>query len=133
MNESFLHFIWKYRLLQGPLTTTEGETLTVIHPGWHNHDAGPDFSTAKIKIGDTLWAGNVEIHVKASDWQKHQHQQDPAYKNIILHVVYENDQPVKAHLPPSWLKMPSTNPYMPDILTLFKTKTGFPVNIRQAP
>jgi hypothetical protein len=95
MNESFLHFIWKYRLLQGPLTTTEGETLTVIHPGWHNHDAGPDFSTAKIKIGDTLWAGNVEIHVKASDWQKHQHQQDPAYKNIILHVVYENDQPVK--------------------------------------
>lgn len=92
MNESFLHFVWKYRMLKGTLRTTEGEIISIEHPGWHNHDAGPDFSTAKIRIEDTLWVGNVEIHINSSDWIKHQHQHDPAYQNIILHVVFNHDK-----------------------------------------
>lgn len=99
MKESFLHFLWKYRLFHGPLKTHTGEIINVEHPGWHNHDAGPDFLTAKIRIGDTLWAGNVEIHTHASDWLKHQHDKDKSYKNIILHVVYDDDKPLDINAP----------------------------------
>ncbi len=73
--------------------------VTVIHTGWHNRHAGPDFTTAKVKIGDTIWAGNVEIHIKTSDWLKHGHQHDKAYQNIILHVVYEHDEPLNENFP----------------------------------
>lgn len=76
------------------LFTSDGEELTIIHPGEHNHNAGPDFTNAKIKLGNTVWAGNVEIHIRSSDWVKHKHQHDAAYSNLILHVVFENDLPV---------------------------------------
>lgn len=90
--EELLHHIWKYRLFDTKgLKTTDGQPIEVIKPGILNDNAGPDFSNARLKIGETEWAGNVEIHVKASDWFKHQHQNDPAYQNIILHVVYKND------------------------------------------
>jgi len=96
MTEAFLFHAWLCRLFNNDqLQTTEGEPLRIIHPGLLNSDAGPDFMNARIRIGDTLWAGNVEIHIKASDWKKHLHQHDPAYSNIILHVVYEADDSVK--------------------------------------
>lgn len=74
------------------LRSQEGEAVQIIHPGQHNHNAGPDFSNARIRIGEQLWAGNVEIHIQSSDWLRHGHQDDEAYKNVILHVVYEHDQ-----------------------------------------
>ncbi|WP_276359882.1 DUF2851 family protein [Daejeonella sp. H1SJ63] len=93
--EELLHCIWKFRLFdQEDLRCRNGEKLQIIRSGQHNHDAGPDFESAKIRIDDTLWAGNVEIHVRSSDWERHQHHHDPAYDNVILHVVAEYDQPV---------------------------------------
>jgi hypothetical protein len=95
MTEDFLHFIWKYGLFdREDLLADTGEPVQVITLGEHNTDAGPDFLNARIKVGATLWAGNVEIHMKSSDWQGHQHQVDKAYDNVILHVVYQNNQPV---------------------------------------
>jgi hypothetical protein len=94
MQESFLHFVWQYRLYQPGLRTTDGLEVEVISPGLLNRDAGPDFSNARVKIDGTLWAGNVEIHVKSSDWYHHNHQNDAAYGNIILHVVFEHDAKV---------------------------------------
>ena len=95
MTEEFLHYIWKYRKFDAhKLFTSSGESITIVKPGDHNTDAGPDFFNAKIKIGKTTWAGNVEIHVNSSDWEKHAHQNDKAYDNIILHVVYKDDKKV---------------------------------------
>ncbi|HSG68505.1 MAG TPA: DUF2851 family protein [Bacteroidales bacterium] len=91
--ESFFHFIWKYQLLSQGLFTTEKEPLTILSPGSHNHDAGPDFLLARIRIGSTIWVGNIEIHVKASDWYRHGHHQDPAYNNVVLHVVEDDNMP----------------------------------------
>lgn len=94
MNEDFLHFVWKYRTYQPQLHTLDQQSIEVLQPGLHNKDAGPDFFNAKIKIGETTWAGNVEIHLKASDWLLHKHQDDQAYSNIILHVVFESDREI---------------------------------------
>ncbi len=94
MNEKFLSYLWKFRLFQGNMTLTNGDSVAILKPGSQNTDSGPDFFNALIKIDDTTWAGNVEIHVKSSDWYLHKHQSDPAYDNIILHVVYENDRNV---------------------------------------
>ena len=92
MTEEFLHYIWKYkRFNPTQLETQYGESIQVLKPGDHNSDSGPDFFNAKLKIGKTLWAGNVEIHIRSSDWNRHNHQSDPAYDNVILHVVHEND------------------------------------------
>ena len=92
MKEEFLHFIWKHQLCQKEsLFTTDGDSLQISQPGFHNTHAGPDFFDARIRIGDTRWAGNIEIHQKASDWNKHGHQHDPVYRNTILHVVAESD------------------------------------------
>src|SRR5258708_1550235 len=96
MTEDFLHYIWKHRLFdKNNLETTQGEKISVEHPGTHNINAGPDFFNAKIKIGKTLWAGNVEIHQRSSDWEKHFHQADKEYDNVILHVVDEDDAEIK--------------------------------------
>ena len=94
MREEFLYYIWENRLTDKDLKTTEGEAVEVVATGYRNTDSGPDFLEAKIQIGDKLWAGHVEIHVKSSDWNRHGHQTDKAYKNVILHVVYENDSRV---------------------------------------
>ncbi|HRH66020.1 MAG TPA: DUF2851 family protein [Bacteroidia bacterium] len=92
MNEAFLHYLWQYRLFDSRnLITSEGSRVEVIRPGKLNSDAGPDFFNAQLRIDGTLWAGNVEIHIHASDWQKHGHHFDPAYDNCILHVVFEKD------------------------------------------
>ena len=92
MRENFLHYLWKYKKFElFHLKTSQQESLTLISVGTHNHNAGPDFLNAKLKIGEQLWAGNVEIHVKSSDWFAHEHEQDAAYDSVILHVVYEHD------------------------------------------
>lgn len=96
MQESFLHYVWQFQYFnRNGITTSEGEKIEVFAPGIHNHDAGPDFSNAKIKIGRLDWVGNVEIHTKASSWLEHGHDSDPAYDNVVLHVVWENDKEVK--------------------------------------
>ena len=93
--EDFLHYVWKFRLFDKTgLKTVEGESIEIYSAGLSNTDAGPDFQNARIKIGDTTWAGNVEIHVRSSDWRKHNHNNDKAYDNVILHVVYRDDEPV---------------------------------------
>lgn len=93
MNEELLAFYWKHqRFREANLCSTDGEPIQVLYPGLPNKDAGPDFLHARIRIGDTLWAGNVEIHIKASDWRKHGHQSDPVYDTVILHLVYEKDE-----------------------------------------
>ncbi|OFY85437.1 MAG: hypothetical protein A3F72_21715 [Bacteroidetes bacterium RIFCSPLOWO2_12_FULL_35_15] len=95
MSEEFLHYIWKFRLFdQLVLQTTAGEPVEIVKVGEHNFDSGPDFFNAKIKVGKTLWAGNVEVHINSSDWKKHFHQKDKAYDNIVLHVVHKADEQV---------------------------------------
>lgn len=91
-----MYYIWENRLIDKNLQTTEGESFEVVATGYRNTNSGPDFLEAKIQIGDKLWAGHVEIHVKSSDWNRHGHQTDKAYQNVILHVVYENDIQVNA-------------------------------------
>lgn len=95
MNEEFLYYIWIYYLKRLNLLTTDKKPLLIQKTGIRNRDSGPDFFNARVKIDDMLWAGNVEIHLKSSDWFKHKHQVDPAYDNIILHVVFEYDIPVR--------------------------------------
>jgi len=94
MTEEFLHYIWQYRLYTPNLVLQTGEQLEVLHPGVHNTDSGPDFFNAKIRFGETIWAGNIEIHVLSSDWKRHNHQQDMSYDNVILHIVFRDDLPV---------------------------------------
>lgn len=98
MTEEFLHHIWKFRLFdQLALVTTDNEPVEILRAGDYNFDAGPDFFNARVKIGSTLWAGNVEVHIHASDWKRHGHQQDKAYDNIILHVVANADEQLFRH------------------------------------
>ncbi|MEP3838929.1 MAG: DUF2851 family protein [Algibacter sp.] len=95
MREDFLHYIWKHKKFQiHNLKTTVGEPVVVNSVGQHNFNSGSDFFNAILKIGEQLWAGNVEIHIKASDWFLHGHEQDSAYDNVILHVVWEDDTEV---------------------------------------
>ena len=92
MKEDFLHYIWKHKLLNlNQLETTQKEKVQLINSGEHNHNAGPDFFNSQIIIEDLHWAGNVEIHVKSSDWYVHGHEKDINYDSIILHVVWEHD------------------------------------------
>jgi hypothetical protein len=90
MNEKLLHFIWKYGLFErDALITTTGESIEIVNKGIYNIDSGADFQNAKIRIANTLWAGNIEMHIQSSDWFVHRHENDKAYENVILHVVYE--------------------------------------------
>lgn len=94
MKEVFLHYLWENKLLHNNLQTTDNEQIQIISTGLRSSDSGPDFLNARIKIGETIWAGNVEIHLLSSDWNKHEHDKDKAYTNVILHVVYKNDTQV---------------------------------------
>jgi hypothetical protein len=91
MKEEWLHFLWKLKRLPLNLYTTKGSKIEIISPGFHNQNSGPDFFDARIKIDNIIWSGNVEIHIVSSDWNKHFHQFDESYKNVILHVVYQHD------------------------------------------
>lgn len=93
-NERQLQEYWLYRatFLEG-LTTIDGQSIRVIHPGLLNLNQGPDFTNARIKIGEVLWVGKIEVHINTSDWVKHFHHVDRNYQSIILHVVWKNDLP----------------------------------------
>ncbi|MCX6286855.1 MAG: DUF2851 family protein [Bacteroidetes bacterium] len=117
MNEQFLQYIWKFRLLNPDLQAEGGEKLAVLHPGIQNTDGGPDFFNARIRINQTVWAGNVELHTRSSDWIRHRHQSDPAYENVILHVVYENDQVIRQK--------------HKDMMTTLVVKNNFPASIEE--
>lgn len=109
--EEQLHYLWKHKIF--PLLepkTTDGRTVEVINPGLHNTDAGPDFTNAVVKIGDTVWVGNVEIHFRTSDWFKHGHDANNSYDNIILHVASIIDAELKypngTNIPQMQLEVP---------------------------
>ena len=95
MNERLLQFIWQFQYFSKQhLETSTGETLHILYPGQYNTNQGPDFIAARIRVGDTVWAGNIEVHVCASDWYAHHHTNDANYARIILHVVWHNDAKV---------------------------------------
>jgi len=92
LKEDFIIYIWEFQLYNhNDLKSDDGQSIQIIEKGQRNHDSGPDFFNAKIKIEETLWVGHVEIHTKASHWKQHKHQLDKAYENVILHVVLHND------------------------------------------
>lgn len=93
--EYFLHYVWRTKQIQVQnLTTTDGKKIEILHFGQYNENAGPDFLQATVRIEDTIWVGHIEMHVLSSDWEKHRHQCDKAYQNVILHVVYFQDKAV---------------------------------------
>lgn len=96
MSEEFLHYLWGHRIFPAHgIKTADDEDLDIIHPGEHNTDAGPDFFNARISIDGTTWAGNIEIHINSSDWEKHGHNVEGDYANVILHVVFNHDKEIK--------------------------------------
>jgi hypothetical protein len=95
MKEDFLHYVWQYKKFDfSDLKTTQNENLTIINSGFYSQLAGPDFFNAQIQIDSQKWAGNVEIHLKSSDWYVHNHENDANYDSVILHVVWEHDTPI---------------------------------------
>ena len=96
MKEEFLHYLWRYRLyFRSELHTTNGVDIQVVDVGHPHQDGGPDLHNARIRIGELLWAGHVEIHFRSSQWYEHGHHLDPAYDNVVLHVVLEADRVTK--------------------------------------
>ena len=90
-----MQYIWQHRLWKsGDMVTNDGRRVRVLDPGLLNRDAGPDFFNAKVEIDGQTWVGNIEIHVRATDWRRHHHDEDPAYDSVILHVVEKDDAPV---------------------------------------
>ena len=107
--EKLLYYVWEHRLFDNRnLLTTKGEKIEIIDPGHRNSDSGPDFFNAKIRIGEKLWAGNVEIHKNASDWKLHNHNHDKSYDSVILHVIENNDAEI----------VRSTGEIIPQLLSL---------------
>ena len=95
MKEDFLHYVWQYKKFDfSNLKTSTGDSLTIINSGQYLQLSGPDFFNAQIILNEQKWAGNIEIHVKSSDWYLHQHEKDANHDNVILHVVWENDAPI---------------------------------------
>ncbi|MEQ8473345.1 MAG: DUF2851 family protein [Marinoscillum sp.] len=92
MDEYFLQYLWNFQKFDAPnLQLVDGVSLTVFKTGFQNHDSGPDFLEAQLKLDELTWSGSVEIHYKSSDWKRHGHSTDRAYDNVILHVVWEHD------------------------------------------
>ncbi len=92
MNEHFLQYVWKNKLLKThDIYTQQGQALCIEDFGTQNNDAGPDFINCKIEMDGIKWVGNIEIHINRTDWYRHNHHKDENYKNIILHVIYEDD------------------------------------------
>ena len=128
MREDVVQFVWKHQnsVLQNAIECDR--QIEIISPGEHNSNSGPDFFNAKVKIDSTLWAGNVEIHINASDWNRHGHQSDPAYDSVILHLVVNNDVQVtnsKGRLV-NTVSVPYPNELEQELLNLMKSKAWIP-------
>lgn len=132
IKEDFLHYLWRTKKISPHhFETTDGRKVEIIDFGVYNVDSGPDFFNAKIKIGETVWAGNIEMHVFSSDWQKHNHQADKAYDNVILHVVYENDKNItlkNQHFPIPTIELKGKIPsiYLNQYLHLMQSQDEIP-------
>ena len=125
MPEIILHYIWEHCLWAGfEQETTDGRKVEILSVGEHNHDAGPDYSHARIRIDGHEWVGNIEIHINSSDWVKHRHHLDKAYDNIILHVVRTADKPVYNSrgelIPQCELQYPGEQDYVSGLLNAAK-------------
>ncbi len=123
MPEIVLHYIWERCLWAGfAQRTTDGREVEILSVGEHNHDAGPDYSHARIRIDGKEWIGNIEIHISSSDWTKHHHHTDKAYDSVILHVVRVADKPVynsKGELVPQCeLQYPGDQDYLSGLFSL---------------
>lgn len=90
--EKVYQYLWKSKMFGRKLHEADGRVVEVIDPGKLNTDSGPDFFNSKIKIDGLEWIGNIEVHIKASDWFRHGHDSDPAYDSVILHVVGISDK-----------------------------------------
>ena len=104
MTEAFLHYIWQHQMVSKTLATIDGQSVIVHRVGDLNRDAGPDFFNAHLSIDGIEWAGNIEIHLRSSDWNVHHHSQDKVYNNVILHVVFEHDREIRlenGNIPPT--------------------------------
>jgi hypothetical protein len=130
IDEALIQYIWKYQKLASPtLRSIDGETLQILSPGIHNHDAGPDFLQARIRMDGMEWCGPIEIHVRASDWHLHKHDEDQAYQNVILHVVWVNDAQI---LRKDGSKIPTVDISRcihPDLIEKYKGYIKQPVDI----
>lgn len=93
--EQVLHYVWKHKLYQKDLKTTDGVSIEILDPGLHNIDEGPDFTNAKVKVGNRVWVGNIEIHENSNDWYKHKHDKNRVYNSVILHIVASNSREIK--------------------------------------
>lgn len=126
MKEDFLHYLWKYKKVPLSCQLSTGESLEILSFGQYNILSGADFFNAKLLIDGQQWAGNVEMHLKSSHWYAHGHQQDPAYRNVILHVVWEHDIEVfdanNQPIPTLELK----NVIVPELLSRYQTSLGVP-------
>ncbi len=135
MTEQLLQYIWQFQYFNlNDLTTTEGERVIIINRGTHNKNQGPDFLKASIKIADTTWVGNVELHTNASQWVDHRHSGDKNYKNIILHVVWKNDKKLDLPFPVLELQSRVSKLLLGRYNELMKAGTFIPCekNIQQA-
>lgn len=133
MQEDLLHFIWKTNKLPSQrLKTVHGAPVIIERLGWPNEGSGPDFFNAQLQIDGQLWAGNVEMHVKASDWHAHKHSQDAKYDNVILHVVWEHDAEVcrkdGTHIPTLSLKEYIPTPLLDAYTSLFQKRSNKAIN-----
>ncbi len=132
MNEDFLQYAWNYRLFDlENLMSCQGNRLELINTGRLNRDSGPDFFEARVQIDDLLWVGNVEMHLRASDWYRHNHDKDLTYNNVVLHVVLENDRDVILSdgrlLPCLELKIPDQ--FLSKYQSLMSSQTWIPCQV----
>src|SRR5262245_29972042 len=131
IREELLHFIWQSKLLwKHRLKLASGDPLEIISPGIYNRDAGPDFFNSRIRIRDTIWAGNIEFHIRSSDWNLHKHSIDRAYDNVILHVVYQHNTDIH-YRDGNIIPVLELRPYLPPVLLrryrfLQKSKAAIP-------
>src|SRR5436190_22674604 len=117
MQEDFIDWIWKNRLfVQRELTCESGEVLEILNPGIRNNDSGPDYFNARLKIDGVIWIGNVELHVRASDWLRHKHHYDAMYENVILHVVHDADAVIYRKDGSRVPELSLRNRYLPELL-----------------
>jgi len=128
MREDFIHYLWRFKKFETlDLRTTQNEEITIIKTGDYLQLSGPDFFNAQIRIGDQKWAGNVEIHLKSSDWYLHHHEKDTAYENVILHVVWEHDAEIfrenNTEIPVLVLKNYVSKEIISNYTALMSTKT----------